>query len=387
MLSTLTLTANPTMVATAGALTQYGVFQGELFQHDTAATDTNWTNLGAVLSLSRNVGPLSTLADFASPLSDLATKRVQLDRLVLNAYGDFIDARALIQIWNGQPSAIVDNDKLTVPLAGNLGFLLLEFKRTGGFVPTPGCTTVDLSALVDSPDDTAPSALAHAIAEKIAVEIGGDGWSTTAEESSPPTSHWIAYIANGDGELRLPAPAWALATPNAYFSGSIARAGYSPLVAAHGGVMNNLTRLGPTDVAALIALLTPGPVGGIVRVAEYDVDFSMFTGDGGVTHSTVRLGPDLPAGALLVGASAHIDHAWAAPSLATLTLEFDDQTNGTASLVKPIDGTDPTAGGNIGRARTGRAISYPTCTARITGDVLASLTSGTAKLEVLYRIP
>jgi hypothetical protein len=44
----LTLTGNPLLTPTAGALSQFGTFGGSLYVHLTAATDTNWLNLSTV---------------------------------------------------------------------------------------------------------------------------------------------------------------------------------------------------------------------------------------------------------------------------------------------------------------------------------------------------
>jgi hypothetical protein len=123
----------------------------------------------------------------------------------------------------------------------------------------------------------------------------------------------------------------------------------------------------------------------VVYSAGFDVSFSAFVAGGGAV-GTVRLAPDLPTGAVIVGASAHNVTMWQAPSLATLTVEFDDQSGGTASVIRAFDGTDPTAGATDGRMHVSRAISYPTCTVRITGDTLDHLTNGSAHLEVFYRV-
>lgn len=394
---------NPHLVATAGPIGQLGTYAAELFLHTTADEDEKWVNLTAAWTLTNNVGALTTLAGFLTELCDLASHRDALDRLLQNAFGGDENAKAVYQVKNGQPSAIVDNDSFVIPFAsqngdqGSPGRALLgfEFKRTEGFTPRDGFGTIDLSDLADSGDDSAPAEIAARIAARLTPDYGNNIWVAGNDRSSAPDWHSKDYTSTGTGEVRG-AYGWTLATPNGNFEISVQRPGYSPLVDANGGSQNNLTRLGAADVAAIVARM-PLFNAGLLSSQGFDINFADFVAAAVALETpsdtiTLTLAPTLPPGVdkspvTIVAANLHIDHAFAAPTLATCTLEADDNHNGTAGVVKPVDATDPTAGEAVGRLPNGRTLSFLTVTLRTTGDVINNLTNGTAHLEILYRLP
>lgn len=349
-LGVIALSADPTVTSTAGKLGQVGAYAGNLYVHLTSNPDVVWLNLGTSFALNQNVTALLTLAG--------ASERL------MNALTDlYVGRSAFSTLTMCQPSLLQDNDHIAFDLMGG-AVLNVEIQKTDGFVPHGGgYFTADVRGIVDAGGGVGPGnvvGVIKGVVEANSVLRGGrfvitDGGNCcTLDFNYPPGT---------------PAPGLGSATVT-FGSSSV------QITGLHGGA----SPLFPSSYV-------PDDDTGTAKCKAFSLDWRQFNGHGAVATFTAELASQLPPGSIVMGASAHVRNAWVAPFGATVAIEFGDDVAGVDSLVHRFDATDATAGNSVGAAANNRKPGNITCTVTVDGEGVsaADLTAGSAELVIFYR--
>ena len=337
-MAVIALSADPTVLATAGAQGQLGTFGGNLYIHDDGpGASTNWTNLTALV-----------LAPFA-PLRTLTA----------------------------DPTGTA-----TIAPAGTLGLF-------GGNVYVHKTAASDTNWLklagVNAP---------------LLVTLGADPTSTPPGTNYPPGTvgvwpgspdqyFWKVASTNQASSSGVPA-AWHP------FNGSLQQllADYDKQAdgAYSGGnlwaVLNSVANNGGGSYFnAILARIHNAGVGNMLYQWGPSVNFGSFLASVGMSSVTLTYGGPPCSGAKYAGAAAHIGTAFGGGAVATAHISIGDG-RGVDSIIKALDATDPTAGGTVGSGTIGGDWSGPiTITLTVTGDTLDHLTAGDIDFTIYFFQP
>lgn len=325
MLPILSLSADPTTTPTAGAQTQYGVFSGTLYEHLTAATDTQWLNLGSVKLLVDELTPLLALAGQEGPLLSLASNVGD----ILQSIPNFVTLAA--------------NPMITPPATNY---------RPGTIGKFPG--TPDHYYL------------------KVRTDNQADGTGGSEAAGSWTDFQTIGQIFSSIAHADDDAYVASYPVLNLWIM-------LNTLVHDGGG---NYFR-------ATMDRINNAGVGNLVFAWAPSVNAGTFTPDVGAATATASVGrPAFAFGKKLIGCALHTDSAFGGGTVATARMSVGMVGHDNEALVKQIDVMDTTAGGNIGKEGLYIDLDGDlTFTITITGDTLEHLTAGECHAVLLFAMP
>jgi hypothetical protein len=290
--SILTLAADPTTTPTPSLLCQVGVFEGKVFLHLSASSDTTWLNLSdltamanltaeqvaALLVLLEDGEALAALAAAAEALEGLAAEKGALDGLlastVLAQLGS--DYWAGINVGNGPLAWYEDHDYYDLP-NGRGNRLILDIKMPGSeaFVPTPGRVVADLSSVTSEDPDEQADAIRVILQGLIEALTDWTGHSSEHGDYHDAVTKFrgirIGYYPDEDGHSSLShCPIVPSLQPDLVTRGGDGAGSGHGSYALIGDGLSRLTRLSADNITALLALLAsaPGESGTVARIGS-----------------------------------------------------------------------------------------------------------------------